>query len=678
MPLFTSLVNYNFEESAHNEGREEDHDGKRDKKSDDNPESGQLSSLGGDRTNYPLTLSINDWGEGAINLRVQTAPEIDPQRVLDHVRQTIEVLVAALQAQGIKPLQQLDILPQAQRTELISTFNDTHEVYPQHICLHQPFETQVSRSPQATAVIYAAETLSYQALNDKANQLAHYLIAQGVGPETLVGLCVERSFELVIGILGILKAGGAYVPIDPEHPVARMAYVLSDSGVSMVLTQSHLSERLPVAKQQLLCLDTTECENLTSGLSTQNPDADALGLTSTNLAYVIYTSGTTGQPKGVMNEHGGVYNRLHWMQQRYALCSDDVVLQKTPFGFDVSVWELLWPLMSGAQLVIARPGGHQDPDYLVDCIVHHQISYVHFVPSMLGAFLTAADIEGCTSIKQIICSGEALSRSQVELCWQRLGHASIDNLYGPTEAAIDVTYWPCGEDLSEGHIPIGYPIANTQMYILNQQMQPVPLGVTGELYIGGVGVARGYWHLAELTRQRFIADPFSSDKVARLYRTGDLGCWQADGSIRYLGRNDDQVKIRGLRIEPGEIAAQLQQQANIQEALVLAYEADGGDTHLVAYVTSDAGLELDHVRSNLSRVLPDYMVPAYFIVLEAIPLTANGKVDRKALPTPDDSALAKAQYEAPVGEVEVLLAQIWQDLLPVEQVSRHDNFKIRG
>jgi amino acid adenylation domain-containing protein len=549
--------------------------------------------------------------------------------------------------------------------------------------VHELFEEQVLKTPEAIAVVYEGEPLTYGQLNGRANQLARYLRDQGVGPDQLVGLCVERGVEMVVGLLGILKAGGAYVPLDPNYPQERLAYLLQDASPRVLLTQERLRDRLMHSGMQAITLDSQWPQIATQ--SDTNLPAQALGLSSENLAYVIYTSGSTGKPKGAMNEHGGVVNRLHWMQERYALGPEDRVLQKTPFSFDVSVWEFFWPLLNGARLIVARPQGHQDGLYLRDLIEEAEVTRLHFVPSMLRSFLDQYEPGRCASVRQIVCSGEELSGELERQCLQSLPQARLSNLYGPTEAAIDVTAWECGQHGPGSRVPIGRPISNTQIYILDEGQQPVPIGVTGEVYIGGVGVGRGYWKRPQLTAERFIRDPFRTAADARMYRTGDLGRWRADGNIEYLGRNDSQVKLRGFRIELGEIESQLTRHARVREAVVLARQGAPGvaaEKRLVAYVTvrepsgsPELGvLSVEELRSHLLGVLPEYMVPSAFVVLESLPLTPNGKLDRRALPAPDQEAYVRREYEAPQGETEVALAGIWQELLGVERVGRQDNF----
>ena len=472
--------------------------------------------------------------------------------------------------------------------------------------------------------------------------------------------------------------------------------MLQDAGAKVLLTQGHLRDGLPTLEAatsgsngsssgavHVLLLDD---ENTYAGQSEENIGRQETGQTSGDLAYVIYTSGSTGLPKGVMNEHRGVVNRLCWMQQAYGLTAEDRVLQKTVFSFDVSVWEFFWTLLNGARLVMARPGGHRDPQYLVETIGQTGITTLHFVPSMLQMFVYALPEgeTGCASLQRIVCSGEELPLSLQHACQERLGHAALYNLYGPTEAAIDVTHWTCDAGQQQGYVPIGRPIANTQIYILDAQGQPVPVGVSGEIHIAGDGVARGYLNRPELTAERFVRDPFSEDADARMYRTGDLGRWRADGAIEYLGRNDFQVKIRGLRIELGEIEARLAEQPQVREAVVLAREDGAGDRRLVAYVTArvdgapagDTGqtLDIEVLREQLKAMLPGYMVPSAFVVLKEMPLTPNGKVDRKALPAPDLSAQQGSAYEAPQGSLEEKLARVWSGVLGTDSVSRNSSF----
>ncbi|KAB8332381.1 amino acid adenylation domain-containing protein [Scytonema tolypothrichoides VB-61278] len=589
------------------------------------------------------------------------------ERMAGHFQTLLEGIVANPHQQ----IWQLPLLRENERQQLLVEWNDTQKDYPQDKCIHQWFEEQVERTPDAVAVVFQNQQLTYGELNDRANQLAHYLQTFGVGPEVLVGICVERSLEMVVGLLGILKAGGAYVPLDPTYPSERLGYMLQDALVQVLLTKAQLVESLPKHNARVVCLDTSA--RAIALLSESNPIS---GVTSDNLAYVIYTSGSTGKPKGAMNTHLGICNRLLWMQETYQLTAADCVLQKTPFSFDVSVWELFWPLLTGARLVVAKPGGHQDSAYLVNLILEQQITTLHFVPSMLQVFLEEQGLESCSCLKRTFCSGEELPKKLEERFFARLG-CELHNLYGPTEAAIDVTFWQCKPESNRQKVPIGRPIANTQIYILNPDLQPVPIGVPGELHISGAGLALGYLNRPETTAEKFIPNPFSSEPGSRLYRTGDLARYLADGNIEYLGRRDYQVKIRGFRIELGEIQAALTQYPDVNTCVAIVREDTSGDKRLVAYVVVDTHIAVtkSELRSFLKTKLPEYMIPAAFVILESLPLTPNGKLDRRALPAPDTNRLAvETSFVPPLDIVEQQLAEIWAEVLSVYPVGVRENF----
>nr|QDF82259.1 non-ribosomal peptide synthetase [Pseudomonas sp.] len=615
---------------------------------------------------FDLSLSLSE-SNGIIRGSLEYATALFDQSTVERFVGYFQRLLQAMVANDQALLEQAPLLAPEEQQRLLVEFNATAVDYNLEQTIHGLFEAQVVRSPLAPAVIAGEQPLSYAELNARANQLARHLRELGVGPDSRVAICVERGLDMVVGLLAILKAGGGYVPLDPAYPLERLAYMLEDSAPLAVLVQGSTRLLLGDVGVPVIDLDLPHWQSLPT---------DNLAITELapqHTAYVIYTSGSTGQPKGVINEHCGVVNRLLWMQDAYQLTAADTVLQKTPFSFDVSVWEFFWPLMTGARLVMARPEGHKDPLYLSEIIEREKITTLHFVPSMLDVFLAHADTTRCSSLRQVMCSGEALPGSVVRRFKQQLPSSQLHNLYGPTEAAVDVTAWNCAGPVENtpDNTPIGKPIANTRMYILDAQQQPVPQGVVGELYIGGVQVARGYLNRPELNAERFLTDPFQAN--GRMYRTGDVARYLPDGNIEYLGRNDDQVKIRGLRIELGEIQARLTQIDGIQEAAVLAREDVPGDKRLVAYYTG-AALEIETLRSLLLENLPDYMVPAVFVHLEALPLSPNGKLDRKALPAPDLTALTAREYEAPVGEVEIVLAQLWAELLKVERVGRHDHF----
>ncbi|MCK9815709.1 amino acid adenylation domain-containing protein [Pseudomonas sp. MAFF 302046] len=634
----------------------------------------QLEVLGGGETFAKFDLALN-LGEvqGQIAGSLVYASALFDAATVQRYAGYFERLLRAMVADDQGLLEQVPLLDGQEREQLLVQFNATHEAFDLEQSIHGLFEAQVQRSPDAVALVSEGEALTYRQLNARANQLARHLGEQGVGPDARVAICVERSLEMVIGLLAILKAGGGYVPIDPSYPAERIAYMLDDSAPVAVLLHGATRHLLGAVAAPLIDLDQPVWDAQPSS------DLPVAGLSPQHLAYVIYTSGSTGQPKGVMNEHRALVNRLLWMQQAYGLTAADAVLQKTPFSFDVSVWEFFWPLMTGARLVMARPDGHKDPSYLSRVIQAEGISTVHFVPSMLDVFLAQGEAADGHSLVRVVCSGEALPGSLVRRFKQQLPSCELHNLYGPTEAAVDVTAWHCGGplDATPDNTPIGKPIANTGMYLLDEQLQPVPLGVTGELYIAGVQVARGYLNRPELNAERFVRNPFSAEPGARMYRTGDVGRYLADGNLEYLGRNDDQVKIRGLRIELGEIQARLTQLPGIKEAVVLAREDVPGDKRLVAYYTGDGsgqGLDIEQLRSHLLQHLPEYMVPALFVHLEALPLSPNGKLDRKALPAPGLGSLQARPYEAPIGDTETLLAGLWAELLNVERVGRHDHF----
>jgi amino acid adenylation domain-containing protein len=562
---------------------------------------------------------------------------------------------------------------------LIREMNDTKAEFPGTSCIHQLFEEQVVSTPTAAAVVFQGDSLSYQELNRRANMLAHYLRELGVKPDLRVAICAERSFEMVIALLAVVKAGGAYVPLDPAYPVDRLRFMLEDCAPVALLTQGRLQGIFAGISDGLPVLDLAAGTPPWLGMPETNPDRNAIELTSQHLAYIIYTSGSTGLPKGVMVEHKGLVNRILWMQRAYNLNCEDAVLQKTPFSFDVSVWEFFWPLLTGARLVMARPEGHKDAAYLCEAIHQNRITTLHFVPSMLQVFVEHADLVQSSALKHVVCSGEALPGTLVRRFRERLPKVALHNLYGPTEATVDVTAWSCPpESPQQANPPIGRPIANTQIYILDDSGEQVPIGAVGELYIGGVQVARGYLNRAELTREKFLPDPFTSIPGGRMYRTGDLARWLTDGNIEYLGRNDFQVKIRGFRIELGEIEARLAEHPEVREAVVIAREDEPGDKRLVAYYTATAVASNERraevLRLHLAAKLPDYMVPTAFVMLGSMPLTVNGKLDRKALPAPGRDAYASHGYEAPVGETEIALAKIWAEVLKIERIGRHDNF----
>ncbi|GAA6619991.1 amino acid adenylation domain-containing protein [Scytonema sp. NUACC26] len=615
-----------------------------------------------------LALSIEETERGLRGVWEYNTDLFDAttiERMNGHFQTLLEAIVASPQ----QAIGQLPILTSAER-QLLGEWNNTHKDYPQQ-CVHEFFENQVKRSPNAVAVLFEGEQLTYQELNNRANQLAHYLKTFGVQPGVFVGICMERSLEVVVGLLGILKAGGAYVPLDPEYPKDRLTFLIEDTQIPVILAQKKCVESLPNHEAQLICLDS-DWEPI-SRYSQQNPNCE---MTADSLLYIIYTSGSTGKPKGVMIPHRGISNMLHWRQETFELTAQDKVLQTYSLSFDPSVWQLFWPLSFGGQLVMARPGGHKDTAYLVHEIIERQITIIGLVPSIMNALLEEKKFEQCRSLRHVSTGGEVLS---VELMERFHGCLNLGNLlvncYGPTEASIDVTAWRSQSGVQNINVPIGRPIPNVQTYILDTNLQPVPVGHVGELHIGGIGLATGYLNRPELTKEKFIPNPFDNSK---LYKTGDLARYLSDGNIEFLGRIDYQVKIRGFRIELGEIEALLSQHSAVQQALVMAREDVPGDKRLVAYVVlhSDANaLNSNQLRGFLTERLPKHMVPSAFVILDKMPLYPNGKVNRGALPAPDASHFSdRNNYVPPRTPTEEVLAEIWSQLLGIEQVSIYDNF----
>ncbi|WP_428844670.1 amino acid adenylation domain-containing protein, partial [Pseudomonas syringae] len=613
-----------------------------------------------ERTNYPLILCLDDLGEG-FSLNVQAVAGIGAQRVCAYMQTALESLVHALEQTPQAPLSRLPILPADEREQLLVAFNDTALDYPQQQTIHGMFETQVERTPEGVAVVHGEQRLTYRELNQQANRLAHALIKQGVQPDSRVGICVERGAEMVVGLLAILKAGGGYVPLDPAYPAERIAYMLQDSAPAAVLAQTATQGLLADVSVPVINLDLSNWQDE----SVQNPQVP--GLTSAHLAYLIYTSGSTGLPKGVMIEHRNTVNFLTWAHTAFDGSALEKTLFSTSLNFDLAVYECFAPLTSGGSIEVVK-------NVLELQHGEHDIGLINTVPSALKALL---DVDGLPrSVHTVNVAGEALKRSLVENLFEKTGVQRLCNLYGPSETTTYSSWVAMDrEDGFAAHI--GKPVGNTQFYLLDEQQQPVPLGVAGEIYIGGAGVARGYLNRDDLTAERFVKDPFSSQPAARMYRTGDLGRNLPDGNIEYLGRNDDQVKIRGFRIELGEIDARLAKHPAVHEAVVTAREDIPGDKRLVAYYTLASGhtsADIDSLRGWLQEQLPAYMIPVAYVLLDALPLTPNGKLDRKALPAPEADALISRGYEAPQGETETQIAAIWQDLLGVAQVGRHDNF----
>jgi amino acid adenylation domain-containing protein len=661
-------------------------------------------SLGEDSSQFDIDLQACETQDGLVLALQYNADLFNPQtiaRMAGNLRTLLEGLDCSLR------VSELPLLSAEERLTLES-WNLTEQIFPKFSSLHEMIEAQVERTPNAPAVWYEGKSLSYADLNRRANQLAHRLQSLGVATESLVGICMERSFALVIGLLGILKAGAAYVPFDPSYPSDRLNYLVQDADVSVLVVQDPFRGRFD-SQRPMVTLDA-ECSALHNE-STANPETS---VSPDNLAYVIYTSGSTGNPKGAMNSHRGVCNLLQWAHAKYQLHANDRVLQNTTFSFDASIWELFWPLMAGASMVLARPGGHRDHTYLRDLINEYQITTVQLVPSMLAAFLDEPGVESCVSLRLVFAIGELLPADVVRRFFSRMS-AGLYNTYGPTEASVDATSFACSPMDSQRSIPIGTPNANIQTYILDSQFELCPIGVPGELYIGGVSVGRGYHRRPELTAERFIPDPFSSEAGARIYKTGDLVRYLPDKNIEFLGRNDDQVKIRGFRIELGEIEAALVRHPAVSQAVVLSRKSSAAErspanyqvqqerdteiasefsnllrpkttqenaqhgpsvARLAAYlVCSNPRPPIHELRAFLRDNLPEYMIPSDFVFLEALPLFPNGKLNRHALPEPDVTVrFSEVEYVAPISPAEVLLAEIWSEVLNVPDIGVDDNF----
>ncbi|AUB41610.1 Acyl carrier protein [Nostoc flagelliforme CCNUN1] len=609
---------------------------------------------------FDLTLFMEDREQGLVatleyNTHLFNTDTI--HRMLGHFQTLLESIVSKLDTK----IAELSLLTEVERHQLLIEWNDTKRDYPQKQCIHQLFEQQVEHTPDAIALIFGNQKLTYRELNERANKVAHYLKTLGVKPDVLVGICMERSLEMVIGILAIIKAGGAYVPLDPTYPKERLAFMLGDAQVSVLLVQPHIVPELPPHQAQVVCLGSDAQEF--AAYSLENPTSE---VTTENLAYVIYTSGSTGKPKGVQISHGAVVNFLMAMRQKPGLTQQDILLSVTTLSFDIAALEIYLPLTVGAQVVIVSRQEASDGIQLSKRLNSCGATVMQATPATWRMVL-AAGWNGNQQLK-ILCGGEALDYTLAQKLQQR--SKQVWNLYGPTETTI----WSAVSQV-QNTIAIGHPIANTQFYILDQYCQLVPIGVVGELHIGGAGLARGYLNKPELTQQKFISSPFESGKY--LYKTGDLVRYRSDGNIEYLGRIDHQVKIRGFRIELGEIEAVLGHHPKVRETVVVSREDIPKNQRLVAYVVphSEMTFALHELRDYLKDKLPDYMVPSAFVELEALPLSPNGKIDRRALPLPDiKRPELQAAYEAPNSEIERAITKIWLEILHLEKVGINNSF----
>ncbi len=613
-----------------------------------------------ERTNYPLTLVVNP--ESQLSGRIVYDTSRFEQETIARMNGHFQTLLASIVAKPQPRVQELSLVSATEQHQLLVEWNNTQSEYPQDQCIDQLFEAQVERTPDAIALVFEKQQLTYQELNSRANQLAHYLRGLGVGTETLVGICVERSIEMVVGLLGILKAGGAYVPLDPTYPQERLALILSDAQLQVLLTSEKLIAILPKHNALVVLLDRAG-----QAISQEKQYNVIKNTKPTNLAYILYTSGSTGQPKGVAVEHRSTVNFLHWAHEVYTLEQIAGVLASTSINFDLSVFELFVPLCWGGRVILAENALHLPT--LPDA---KNITLINTVPSAITELLRINGIPDRVRIFNL--AGEPLSHQLVQQLYQHYPSSQVFNLYGPTEATTYATFTLVQKAGSKSPT-IGRPLANTQVYILDSHLQPVPIGVVGELYIGGAGLARHYLHRPDLTSEKFIFNPFSNQLDARLYKTGDLARYLSDGNIEFLGRRDHQVKIRGFRIELLEIEAVLAQHPMVQETMVLVREY-ATEQRLVAYVVPQQEPPVPStLRNFLKEKLPEYMIPVAFVFLEAFPLTPNGKRDRRALPTPDISQRSiEVDFVPPRTPTEHELASIWLEVLRLKQVGVQDNF----
>ncbi|WP_405169073.1 non-ribosomal peptide synthetase [Paenibacillus sp. FSL H3-0286] len=621
--------------------------------------------------NFDLTLEITELEAPKFSFVYRT-----DLFKLESIQRLAKHFITLLQNILVYPNQsiaEIEMLSLDEKEKILNHWNETSKAYPENL-LHELIEQQAQRSPDAQAICFEETSLSYQELNERANQLAHFLQKEGINCGQFVGVCMERSIEMVVALLGVLKAGAAYVPIDPTYPVDRLTYMLEDSGVAFLITQNFLE------KEQLHSIFTgaIKCLNLNedwSAIETQpkfNPKSE---VTIDSLAYMIYTSGSTGKPKGAMNTHKAINNQLLWMQEEFKISAEDRLLQKTPFSFDVSIPEIFWPLSIGASLYLAVPEGHKDPSYLIEAIQKNQITIIGFVPSMLTIFLEDPEASRCTSLQRVLVAGEALTSDLQNNFFGCFPSTELYNLYGPTETAVHATSWKCNKEMEKADIPIGRPAANTQVYILDRYLSPTPIGVAGELHIGGVQVGKGYYNRSELTNEKFILNPFKQEEL--LYKSGDLARFTTEGVIEYLGRLDHQVKLRGFRIELGEIEAAIRLHPKIREVVLDLKGSSPDDKQLVAYFTTEAYFQLEarEIRSFLGAVLPEYMVPSFFIQLTQMPLLPNGKIDKRSLSNAHNILEEKKDpIKLPSSVLEIELGQIWKDILRISEVGIEDNF----
>nr|QEO74542.1 condensation domain-containing protein [uncultured bacterium] len=639
-----------------------------------------LSPVGAEdeTAHFELTLTMNETAEGleaTLEYNTDLFERQSIKRMMGHFHRLLEGIVN----DPDQHLSELPLLTEAERRQLLYEWNDTRAPFPSHLCLHHLFEAQVERTPEAPAVAHEDEQLSYGELNARANQLARHLRSLGVGPESLVGILLERSLEMIVSLLGVLKAGAAYVPLDPAYPAERLSFMIEDAGLSLLLTQKHLVDGL-VAQQTTLIELAAEAKTLAAQSVENLPRAVA----ADNLGYAIYTSGSTGRPKGVMVMHRSLVNYVLTVAERLELRAGDRFLQFAPLSFDVSVEEIFTSLLTGATVVLRSEVS--STTNFSQLLEQERVTIFELPTAFWQEWLHELDKVGerlPECVRLVIVGGERAQPERLAM-WNRVAgqRVSLIHVYGLTETTVTSLTYQMGRETEEqnSRLPLGHPVANTQVYLLDEAGQPVPIGVSGELHVGGEGLARGYLRRADLTAERFIPNPYSEERGARLYRTGDIGRYLADGSVEFLGRRDEQVKIRGFRIEPGEVEAKLSAHPGVREAVVIALEDAGGDKHLAAYLTSeDADLSASSLRSYLQQQLPEYMVPSVYVFVDELPLTPNGKIDKRGLPAPDPGrAIHDEAFETPQTPVEEMLAGIWAELLKLNRIGINDNFFTLG
>lgn len=661
-PLFTSLLNFRHSVP--------------DPDAEWSSASGIRVLTGQERTNYPITMSVDDLGAG-FSLSALTDRRLDARRIMSYLRTGMQSLLDALEQKSSAPVLELPILPEGERREILER-NRAPTPYPRDKVIHELFEAQVKRTPAAVAVLHDQRSMTYAEINGEANKLARFLRRRGVGPDRLVAICMERGLEMIVGLLGILKAGGAYVPLDPNYPADRLQHMLHDAEPTAILTTTKLRSTLPASSAEVIALDEQQ-HDLSSELDGDIATTQT-GLTPHHLLYVIYTSGSTGKPKGTQMAQHSMVNLIEWHREAFGSSENQRVLQFAALSFDVAFQEIFSTLCTGGTLVMLDEWVRKDARALLELLSRQSIQRLFAPPLMLQSLAEYFDAAGSIplSLNDVISAGEQLRvTEEMVRFFKRLGGCRLHNHYGPTETHVVTALTLAGDAEAWPALPsIGQPIANTRIYILDARRQLVPLGVAGEIYIAGANVAQGYLRRAQLTEERFVRDPFVEDPTARAYKTGDLGRWRPDGSIEYLGRNDDQVKIRGYRIELGEIEAELAAHPLVKDTAVLVREDTPGAKRLVAYVTShsDDDLDPDELRAHLKLVLPAYMLPSAFVLLPSLPLTPSGKLDRRALPPPELQASSGGEYQPPQGPVEETLAEIWQNVLGVQRIGREDNF----